>query len=81
MNARTAPPNKVGDKLTSWVSCNHAPIDHYAKGREGVRRVSTGKPTHSSGDKQELTLMTPEGERSFPVQSGEYKRVTTDEGG
>lgn len=81
MNAKTAPPDKVGDKLTSWASCNHVPSDHYAKGREGVCRVSTGKPTCSSGDKQELTLMTSEGEWSFPVQSGERKRVTTEEGG
>ena len=81
LNAKTAPQDvKVGDKLTLWVSGNNVAVDHHAKGKTGVHRLITGKLTYASGDKKEIKLMTPEGERSFPVQHGESKLTTIEEG-
>lgn len=81
LNAKTAPQDvKVGDELTLWVSDNNVAVDHHAKGKKGVHRLITGKLTYASGDKKEIKLMTPEGERSFPVQHGESKLSTIEEG-
>lgn len=71
---------KVGDELTLWVSGNNVAVDHHAKGKKGVHRLITDKLTYTSGDKKEIKLMTPEGERSFPVQHGESKLSTIEEG-
>jgi TusA-related sulfurtransferase len=71
---------KVGDELTLWVSDNNVAVDHHAKGKEGVHRLITGKLTYTSGDKKEIKLMTPEGERSFPVQHWKSKLSTIEEG-
>ena len=81
LNAKTAPQDvQVGDKLTLWVSDNNVAVDHHAKGKTGVHRLITGKLTYTSGDKKEIKLMTPEGERSFPVQHGESTLSTIAEG-
>lgn len=81
LNAKTAPPNvKVGDELTLWVSDNNVAVDHHAKGREGVHRFITGSLTYASGDKKEIILRTPEGERTFAVQHGESKLSGMTEG-
>jgi uncharacterized protein YacL (UPF0231 family) len=81
LNAKTAPQDvKVGDELTLWVSDNNVAVDHHTKGKEGVHRLITGKLTYASGDKKEIKIMTPEGERSFPVQHGESKLSTIEEG-
>lgn len=81
LNAKTAPQDvKVGDTLTLWVSNNNVAVDHHTKGKEGVHRLITGKLTYTSGDKKEIKLMTPEGERSYPVQHGESKLSTIEEG-
>jgi hypothetical protein len=62
---------KVNDKLTLWLSSDTVVVDHHAKGKEGVHRFITGKLTSVSGDLQAITLMTPEGERTFTVQHGD----------
>lgn len=81
LNAKTAPQDvAVGDKLTLWVSGNNVAVDHHAKGKEGVHRLITGKLTYAAGDKKEITLMTPEGERSYPVQHGESTLSMIEEG-
>lgn len=78
---KTAPYDiKVNDKLTLWVSSDTVVVDHHAKGKEGVHRVITGKLTSVSGDLQEITLMTPEGERTFAVQHGDSKLSGMKEG-
>lgn len=52
---------KAGDQLTLWGNGNNVAADHHAKGKEGIHRLITGKLTYASGDKTEITLMTPEG--------------------
>ncbi|QPD05100.1 MAG: hypothetical protein Nkreftii_002874 [Candidatus Nitrospira kreftii] len=81
VTAKSAPHDvKVGDKLTVWVSSNNVVVDHHAKGTEGVHRLITGKLTSASGDMKEITLITPEGERTFAVQHGESKLSGMKEG-
>lgn len=72
LTTKTAPHDvTVGDKLMLWISSNNVAVDHHAKGKEGVHRLITGKLTFASKDLKEITLMTPEGERTFSVQHGE----------
>ena len=74
VTTKTAPNDiKVYDNLTLWVSSDNVVVDHHAKGKEGVHRVITGKLTSVSVDLQAITLMTPEGERTFAVQHGDSK--------
>lgn len=81
LTTKTAPHDvTVGDKLTLWISSNNVAIDHHAKGKEGVHRLITGKLTSASRDLKEITLMTPEGERTFSVQHGETKLSGMKEG-
>lgn len=69
---KTAPHDvTVGDKLTLRVSSDNVVVDHHAKGKEGVHRLITGRLTYASGNKKEIKLMTPEGERTFLVQHGD----------
>ncbi|MDH5739890.1 MAG: hypothetical protein OEY77_06150 [Nitrospira sp.] len=78
---KTAPYDvTVGDKLTLWVSSDTVAVDHHAKGKEGVHRFITGKLTSVSGDLQKITLVTPEGERTFAVQHGDSKLSGMKEG-
>ncbi len=55
-------------------------VSNGESGKEGVHRLITGKLTYTSGDKKEIKLMTPEGERSFPVQEGERPLSTIEAG-
>lgn len=81
VTTKTAPYDvTVGDTLTLWVSSDNVAVDHHAKGKEGVHRFITGKLTSVSGDLQEITLMTPEGERTFAVQHGDSKLSGVKEG-
>jgi len=81
LTTKTAPHDvTVGDKLTLWISSNNVAVDHHAKGKEGVHRLITGKLTSASRDMKEITLMTPEGERTFSVQHGETKLSGMKEG-
>lgn len=81
LTTKTAPHDvTVGDKLVLWVSSDNVAVDHHAKGKEGVHRLITGKLTSVSRDLQELTLMTPEGARTFAVQHGDSKLSGMKEG-
>lgn len=81
LTAKTAPHDvTVGDTLMLWVSSNNVAVDHHAKGKEGVHRLITGKLTSASRDLKEITLTTPEGERTFSVQHGETKLSGMKEG-
>lgn len=74
LTTKTAPHDvTVGDTLMLSVSSNNVAVDHHAKGKEGVHRLITGKLTSASRDLKEITLTTPEGERTFSVQHGETK--------
>jgi uncharacterized protein YacL (UPF0231 family) len=81
VTTKTAPYDvTVGDKLTLWVSSDNVAVDHHAKGKVGVHRFITGKLTHASVGLKEITLMTPEGERTFAVQHGDSKLSGMKEG-
>ncbi len=81
LTVKTAPHDvTVGDTLMLWVSSNNVAVDHHAKGKEGVHRLITGKLTSASRDLKEITLTTPEGERTFSVQHGETKLSGMKEG-
>ena len=81
MTTQTAPHDiRVGDKLTLWISSDNLAVDHHAKGKAGVHRFITGKLNSVSRDLTEITLMTPEGERTFAVQHGDRKLSGIKEG-
>lgn len=81
VTTKTAPHDvTVGDKLTLWVSSDNVAVDHHAKGKEGIHRLITGKLTLASGDLKKITLMTPQGERTFSVQHGGTKLSGMKEG-
>jgi Cu/Ag efflux protein CusF len=50
------------------------------KGKRACIASSPGKLTSASRDLKEITLMTPEGERTFSVQHGETKLSGMKEG-
>ncbi len=82
INAKTVPPDlKVGDELTLWVNENNVVVDHHRKGdREPHHRLLTGKLAYTSPEKKEIKLWTPEGEKTFDVQTGKSKLSVIEEG-
>jgi uncharacterized protein YuzE len=82
VSAKTAPPDiKVGDELSLWVNENNIVVDHHRKGdKMHHHRFITGKLTYASPEKNEIKLWTPEGEKTFDVQTGRSKLSTIEEG-
>ena len=82
LSAKTAPRDiKVGDELSLWVNENNVVVDHHHKGdKEPHHRIITGKLVYASPDKSEIKLWTPEGERTYNVQTGKSKLSTISEG-
>jgi hypothetical protein len=82
LNAKTAPSDiKVGDELSLWVNENNVVVDHHRKGdKEHHHRFITGKLAYASPDKKEIKLWTPEGEKTFDVQTGKSKLSAVEEG-
>jgi hypothetical protein len=79
--ANTAPPDaKVGDKVTLWVNQDNIVVDHHRKGMEGVHRFITGKLVYVGRTKKEIKLLTPEGEKIFPLERLEVKAGGIEEG-
>jgi hypothetical protein len=65
---------KVGDEITVWVNENNVVIDAYPKG--GARphhRWVRGNLTYTSGNKEAITLWTPEGKKDFIVKQNQSK--------
>lgn len=82
VNAKTAPADiKVGDELSLWVNENNVVVDHHRKGdKQHQHRFITGKLAYASADKKEIKLWTPEGEKTFDVQTGRSKLSVIEEG-
>ena len=64
------------------VNENNAVIDVHRKGdkRAMSHRFVTGNLTYTSADHKEIKLWTPEGEKTFDVQSGRSKMSAFEEG-
>ncbi len=82
INAKTVPSDlKVGDQLTLWINESNVVVDHHRKGdKTAHHRLVTGKLTYASPDKKEIKLWTPEGEKTFDVQTGKSKLSVIEEG-
>ena len=82
LNAKTAPADiKVGDELSLWVNENNVVVDHHRRGdKQHQHRYITGKLAYASADKNDIKLWTPEGEKTFDVQTGRSKLSVIEEG-
>ncbi len=82
LSTKTAPSDiKVGDELSLWVNKNNVVVDHQRAGdKEPHHRFITGKVAYASPDKTAIKMWTPEGEKTFDVQTGKSKLSTIREG-
>ncbi len=72
----------VGEEVDMQVSENNAVIDiHRKEDRAHSHRYVSGNLTYASADKKEIKLWTPEGEKTFDVQTGRSKMSSLEEGG
>lgn len=72
---------EVGEEVEMQVNENNAVIDVHRKGDKAhAHRFATGNLTYASPDKKEIKLWTPEGEKTFDVQTGRSKMSTLEEG-
>jgi hypothetical protein len=62
---------EVGEEVEMQVNENNAVIDVHRKGdTSNSQRFVTGNLSYTSADKKEIKLWTPEGEKTFDVQTG-----------
>lgn len=72
---------EVGEEVEMQVNENNAVIDVHRKGAPAhFHRYVTGNFTYTAPDRKEIKLWTPEGEKTFDVQSGRSKMSTLEEG-
>ncbi len=72
---------EVGEEVEMQVNENNAVIDVHRKGETGhSHRYVSGNLVYTSPDKKEIKLWTPEGEKTFDVQTGRSKMSTLKEG-
>ena len=72
---------EVGEEVEMQVNENNAVIDVHRKGAAAHHhRYITGKLAYTSTDRKEVKLWTPEGEKTFDVQTGRSKMSTLEEG-
>jgi uncharacterized protein YuzE len=72
---------KVGEEVEMQVNENNAVIDVHRKGEKShSHRFVSGNLTYTSSDKKEIKLWTPEGEKTFDVQTGRSKMSSLEEG-
>jgi uncharacterized protein YuzE len=72
---------EVGEEVEMQVNENNAVIDVHRKGAAAHHhRYITGKLAYTSTDRKEIKLWTPEGEKTFDVQTGRSKMSTLEEG-
>ena len=72
---------EVGEEVDMQVNENNAVIDVHRKGdRSHSHRFVSGNLTYASPDKKEIKLWTPEGEKTFDVQTGRSKMSSLEEG-
>lgn len=72
---------EVGEEVEMQVNENNAVIDVHRKGEKShSHRFVSGNLTYTSSDKKEIKLWTPEGEKTFDVQTGRSKMSSLEEG-
>jgi len=72
---------EVGEEVDMWVNENNAVIDVHRKGDPShSHKFVTGSLTYTSTDKTEIKLQTPEGEKTYDVQTGKSKLSAIAEG-
>ncbi len=72
---------EVGEEVEMWVNENNAVIDVHRKGDPThSHKFVTGNLAYTSTDKTEIKLQTPEGEKTFDVQTGKSKLSSIAEG-
>jgi hypothetical protein len=72
---------EVGEAVEMWVNENNAVIDVHRKGaKASSHRFVSGNLTYASDNKKEIKLWTPEGEKTFEVQTGRSQLSTFQEG-
>lgn len=71
---------KVGDEVTLVLNENNAIIDHHPKGHEGAHKFVTGKLAYVGLMKNQIKLITPQGEKLFPLERQEIKTGGIEEG-
>ena len=78
----TAPKNlEVGEEVEMQVNENNVVIDVHRKGDPShSHRFVSGKLAYASKDRKEIKLWTPEGEKTFDVQTGRSQLSGIDEG-
>lgn len=70
-----------GEDVTMQVNENNTVIDIHRRGeRHAIHRFVIGNLTYTSPDKTEITLWTPEGSRTFDVQTGRSQLSAFEEG-
>lgn len=73
-------PAKVGDEVTLVLNENNAIIEAHPKGHEGTHKFVTGKLAYVGLMKNQIKLITPEGEKLFPLERQEIKTGGIEEG-
>jgi len=72
---------EVGEEVEMQVNENNAVIDIHRKGDKAhAHRFVTGDLVYTSADKKEIKLWTPDGEKTFDVQTGRSKLSAFNEG-
>jgi hypothetical protein len=74
------PTPKVGDEVTLVLNENNAIIDHHPKGDKGAHKFVTGKLAYVGLMKNQIKLITSEGEKLFPLERQEIKTGGIEEG-
>ena len=74
------PTPKVGDEVTLVLNENNAIIDHHLKGDKGPHKFVTGKLAYVGLMKNQIKLITSEGEKLFPLERQEIKTGGIEEG-
>jgi hypothetical protein len=74
------PTPKVGDEVTLVLNENNAIIEAHPKGHEGPHKFVTGKLVYVGLMKNQIKLITPEGEKVFPLERQEIKTGGIEEG-
>ena len=82
ISSATAPKNlEVGEEVEMQVNENNVVIDVHRKGDTAhSHRFVSGKLAYASTDRKEIKLWTPEGEKTFAVQTGRSQLSGVEEG-
>ncbi len=71
---------KVGDEVTIMLDENNAVIEAHPKGEKGQHHFFTGKLVHLGKMQKEVKILTPDGEKVFPIDRLEIKTKGIEEG-